>query len=96
MFKVLGAMILSVAVGFLLKDRLPLVKKSGAVIKYIVWLLLFLLGLSVGVNDVILGNLHTVGLKALALAAAGMLGAMLAARFVYDRFFAEKGERDER
>lgn len=52
--------------------------------------LLFFLGLSVGSNDTVMGNLRQSGLQALLLAFAGTAGSVLAAWAVYRFFFKKK------
>lgn len=86
MFKVLAAMLAAVGAGYLLRNW-KYVKYGGIFVKYVIWLLLFLLGLSVGSDSAIVGSLHTAGLQALVMAVAGMLGAMVAAWVVYKVFY---------
>ena len=59
-------MALGLAAGFLLRHRrMTWVAK---VVTALVWLLLLLLGVEVGGNDMIIGNLHRLGLNALIIA----------------------------
>lgn len=54
-----------------------------------VYLLLFLLGISVGVNDEIVGNMVAIGFKALFLSTGAMLGTLILAYLVVRLFFKE-------
>lgn len=56
-------------------------------------LMLFVLGLSVGYNPLIVGNLGSFGGQALLLSVAGITGSVLLARVVYLLFFKEGGEK---
>lgn len=86
MFKVVGIMILGIAAGLLFRK-----KKIGWIQKLImvlIWALLFLLGIEVGSNRTVIENLHTLGLQALIISLAGVLGSSVLAwllRFLTDR-----------
>lgn len=56
-------------------------------------LMLFVLGLSVGYNPLIVKNLGSFGGQALLLSVAGITGSVLLARLVYLWFFKEGGEK---
>lgn len=94
MFIVIGIMFLGVGLGFLLK-KAPRLKRISKTITYTIYLLLFLLGISVGADREIVGSLATLGLQALVLAAAGSLGSALAAWGVYRWFFKKREATDE-
>lgn len=91
MFTVIGIMFGGIAVGYVLR-KVEFLQKVGTPISYTIYLLLFLLGISVGRNEEIVNNLSTLGVQALLLASAGTLGSVLAAWAVYHYFF-KKGER---
>ena len=63
--------------GFLLRKQ----KLSGIhkVITVLIWLLLFLLGIDVGGNQKIINGLHTIGLEAIVITLAAVLGSVTAA-----------------
>lgn len=89
MFTVIGIMFGGIAVGYLLR-KVELLQKVGRPISYTIYLLLFLLGITVGGNPDIVNNLATLGGQALLLAAAATLGSVLAAWGVYHFFFKER------
>ena len=78
MFKVLFITFSGIAIGYLTRkiSWLGYLQKS---ITYTIWLLLFFFGLQVGANELVVSNLDVLGLKALAIAAAGSLGSCIAA-----------------
>ncbi len=89
MFKIVAVMLCGVMVGYLLRN-----KNLGFVPRLItiaIWVLLFLLGIAVGLNDAILNNLDTIGLQAFLLSIGGVMGSVVLAWVVY-RFFFSKTE----
>lgn len=79
MFIVIGCMLSGIGAGILLS-------KSGfsfgwldRLVQYIIWLLLFLLGVEIGGDDQIISSLPTLGATALIIAAAATVGSCFAA-----------------
>ena len=93
MFIPITIMLLAAVAGFLLR-KVKAISRLGGLVKYLVWFLLFVLGLSAGMNDNIVHGFAQVGLTAFIFAFAGTAGAMLAAWAVYRLFF--KGRDAER
>ncbi len=91
MFIVLGIMFMGIALGYLLR-RITLLHKLGPSIQYTIYLLLFLLGVSVGANPEIIHNLSTLGGQALQIAVASTFGSLCMAWVVYHYFFKPKGD----
>ena len=77
MFTIIGLMLTGMLLGFLLRKQ----KLSGIhkVITVLIWLLLFLLGIDVGGNQKIINGLHTIGLEAIVITLAAVLGCVTAA-----------------
>lgn len=77
MFIIIGLMLSGMLLGFLLRKQ----KLSGIhkVITVLIWLLLFLLGIEVGGNQEIINGLHTIGLEAIVITVAAVLGSVTAA-----------------
>lgn len=87
MFKIVAVMLSGVVVGYLLRNkRLGLVSR---LITVAIWVLLFLLGIAVGLNDAILGNWDTIGWQAFILSVGGVAGSVVLAWVVYHFFFSE-------
>lgn len=89
-------MVLGILTGFLFRKKE--VKWMQTAITILIWALLFILGLEVGGNRTIIENLHTLGLKALIISVASVLGSCFLAwvlwRFVVNR--KKKEVKDER
>lgn len=81
-------MLAGVAAGYLLRNR-SIMKKTGKAISWTIYIMLFVLGVKIGTNEQILHNLSGIGLQALLMAAAGIIGSILAAALVYKLFFKE-------
>lgn len=89
MFVVISIMFGGIAVGYLLR-RVELLQKIGKPISYTIFLLLFLLGITVGSNREIINNLSSLGGQALVISASATLGSLVAAWVVYHLFFKER------
>lgn len=77
MFTIIGLMLTGMLLGFLLrKQTLSGIHK---VITVLIWLLLFLLGIDVGGNQEIINGLHIIGLEAIIITLAAVLGSVTAA-----------------
>ncbi len=88
------ALLSGIAVGFLLKEKKTLPLIAGRVSTATIFILLFLLGLSIGKNSEVLNNLSTVGVQAAVLAAGGALGSAVFSFFIHKYFFVvETGEK---
>ena len=76
--------------GFLLRKQ----KLSGIhkVITVLIWLLLFLLGIDVGGNQKIINGLHTIGLEAIVITLAAVLGSVTAAWALWYVLYKRKKE----
>lgn len=60
MFSIIGIMLTGVTLGYLFRNR-PLLHHTEKTISYTIVFLLFILGLSIGSNEQIIGNLATFG-----------------------------------
>lgn len=77
MFIVIAFMILGTVVGYIFRSN-KLVNISK-IITFIIWVLLFLLGVEVGTNPDIIAGLGTIGVEALIITVAAVLGSALVA-----------------
>ncbi len=76
-------------IGFLIRKK----KASGIFGKAtsgIIFVLLFLLGMTVGMNESLFKNLPTVGLKALVLTLGGIFGSVSLSFVIYRLFFRDR------
>ena len=78
MFTVIGFMLGGMCIGFLLRKRN--ITRISQIITLLIWLLLFLLGIEVGENRRIIQGLATLGMEALTITLAAVLGSCLAAK----------------
>jgi len=77
MFVVLGFMLAGIAVGFLF--RRWKIRFIHGLILTLIWLLLFLLGLEIGSNELVVSQFPRLGLQAFLLATGGTVGSVFAA-----------------
>ena len=87
MLVILLCFVVGIGAGFALRARWRLAALAGRLTNTAVCLLLFVLGLSIGVNDRLVDNLGTLGLEALALAAGAVSGSIVITFFIYHRFY---------
>ncbi len=73
--------------GLFFRKRDQARKKIDASITWSVYLLLFLLGISVGTNEEIINNFFRIGYKAIWLTLGAVLGSVLLAKMVYQLYF---------
>ncbi|HZD10238.1 MAG TPA: LysO family transporter [Candidatus Binatia bacterium] len=83
MIPVLLALAAGTLLGYILRRRQRILLVGERATSVAIFVLLFLLGLSVGANESILRGLHRLGVEALALSLAGMAGSVLLAFFLY-------------
>lgn len=77
MFIIIGIMLTGMLTGYLLRNhRLTWIQK---IITFLIWTLLFLLGIDVGGNQTIIKGLHTLGLEAVVITLAAVAGSTLCA-----------------
>lgn len=90
MFSIICTMLAGIVIGRFLHDGkfLKNIEKSTSLT---IAALLFVLGLSIGSNRLIVENLRRVGWQAAILAVLSLAGSIVAARIVFQLFF-EKGE----
>ena len=87
MITVLIIMSSGIFAGYLLRNKKRITKPLGIIITWAIFLLLFLLGISVGTNDVIIRNLDAIGTNALMITFGALTGSVLVSYFTYVLFF---------
>ena len=90
MIKVLLIMSFGMAVGYLIRSRKKLLKISNTLILWVIILLLFFMGVSIGSNGAVMNNLDTIGIRGLQLAIVTVLGSAMLAWVVYNFIFKSK------
>ncbi|MCY1635188.1 LysO family transporter [Marinifilum sp. D737] len=90
MITVLVLMTLGIGLGFFVGKFPKVIKGVDKMTTWSIYLLLFLLGIGVGLNEKIINNLHTIGLQALILTIGAILGSLIFAYITYKLFFKSK------
>jgi len=73
--------------GFLLKARQRVVSANEKLITYAIYLLLFMMGVSIGSNDQIMNSLSSLGVLALIVSAGAVAGSILTGFVIFKIFF---------
>ena len=87
MLTVVLIMMAGIVLGYFLRARKRLVAINDKFITYAIYLLLLLLGISIGSNKTIVANLPVLGVKALIVTIGAMVGSILLALLTYKLFF---------
>lgn len=93
MITVILIMTAGIVLGYLIRNKTMLIKINDKLVMGAIYLLLFVLGISIGINQTIMKSLPNLGLKALALTIGGVLGSIILAWFTYKWFFKNIGEK---
>ena len=91
MLTVIIIMTSGMLLGYLFRNQKWIKKPVGVIITWAIYLLLFILGISVGTNETILSNLGTLGINALLLTIGAVAGSVVVSWYTYTLFF----RRDE-
>ena len=92
MFSIISTMFLGIGIGYGLRNW-AILQKTEKTISITIFLLLFLLGISVGSNELIINNLAAFGWQAAILAFSATCGSILASWMVLKFFFKKGGEQ---
>lgn len=92
MFSIISTMFLGISIGYVLRNW-SILQKTEKTISLTIFLLLFILGVSIGSNSLIVNNLGKFGWQAVILASSGVLGSLIAARLVLQLFFKQGGKQ---
>lgn len=92
MLIVLGLMLSGVLVGYFLRGK-KVARRTGKAVSLAIFVLLFLLGVSVGVNPQIMDNLTTLGIEAIIITIGALSGSLLSAWAIYKFLFTAKKNR---
>ncbi|MCU4157484.1 LysO family transporter [Carboxylicivirga sp. A043] len=84
---VIALFAVGIGIGWLMRDKEKARKGVDSAVTWSVYLLLFLLGISVGINDEIINNFSRIGYKAFWLTFGAVVGSVLLAKVVYQFFF---------
>lgn len=90
MIGVLITMVAGIITGVFIHRKDQLIKINDRLITLAIYVLLFLLGISVGLNKTVVQNIGTLGLQALIITIGAVTGSVLISWVVYKVFFKEK------
>jgi len=90
---VIALFAIGILIGKLFREKEKTRKKVDVAITWAVYLLLFLLGISVGINKEIITNFSRIGYQAFWLTFGAVTGSVLLAKVVYIIFFKTKSNR---
>lgn len=96
MLTVILIMTTGIIIGYFFRSRKKIIKAINKSTLWIILVLLFFMGVSVGSNHVVMDNLDTIGLRGVQLALATILGSVIMAWLVYQLFFKKEGVGNER
>lgn len=94
MFIIIGIMLTGILVGYLLRNkRLLWIHK---IITFLIWILLFFLGIDVGGNETIIKGIYTLGLEALIITLAAVIGSILCAWGLWHLLYIRNKEKESK
>jgi len=94
MISVLVVMISGIIAGILIHRKPNLIKINDKLISLAIYLLLLLLGISVGLNKTIVQNIGTLGLQAIIITFGAVLGSVVVSWLVFPLFFSSKASKE--
>ena len=83
MIIVLLLMLAGIFIGWFLKHHPKLIKLNDQLILYAIYLLLFLLGVSVGLNKQIIQNIAKIGVQSLIITVGAISGSVIVLAIIY-------------
>jgi uncharacterized membrane protein YbjE (DUF340 family) len=92
MIEILAIMFTGIVLGFIIRKKTHIIMLFEKLTSISIYLLLFLLGLSIGNNEIIINQFGKIGLNAILLAFAGVSGSVIPSYFLY-KFF--KGDEQK-
>lgn len=96
MLAVIILFVLGFGVGFLIKKRIKSVKPIEKLTTAAIWILLFVLGVGVGANSLVMENIQKLGWWAFVVAFGAVAGSIAAMAIVQHFFFKKEDGQNER
>jgi uncharacterized membrane protein YbjE (DUF340 family) len=82
-------LVVGIFIGFLLRGKDRFIMVADKVTALAIYLLLFFLGISVGINEQVVNNIFLYGAKSLVLSTGAIVGSVVFSYFIYLGFFRE-------
>jgi uncharacterized membrane protein YbjE (DUF340 family) len=90
MVVVISLLVAGMVVGYLLRNKRKLLVVSARLTDGAIFLLLFFLGVSVGMNEEVVSNFQSIGLQAFLLTVLATLGSVIVTWLFYLLFFRKR------
>ena len=84
---VIGLLVAGIILGVFLRDYTTIIKIFSRLTDGAIFLLLFFLGISVGMNEQVISNFQKIGLQSFVITILATLGSILVSYIVYKIFF---------
>jgi len=95
-FVVIALFAAGILTGRIFRKKETARKHIDRMVTWAVYLLLFLLGISVGINEKILNDFSKIGYTAILLTIGSVLGSIILAKAVFNRFFRNTNLTDDK
>lgn len=93
MITVLVIMIVGMICGYLLKEKKKILRVSEKMTTAIIFVLLFILGIGVGLNEKVISGIDIIGWQAMAITLGSIFGSVILSFITYKLFFTSKNEK---
>jgi uncharacterized membrane protein YbjE (DUF340 family) len=93
MWEILIIFCLGLLTGIVFKNRWSIQKEVGILIEWTIYLLLFFLGITVGLNKAIINNMGTIGFYGILISLIAVFFSVLISGIVYSYFFKKRDEK---
>ena len=90
MITIIIIMISGILAGVVLRKKDIIIKSVNKLINPAIYILLFLLGISVGLNDTIFNNIVNLGINSIIISFGAVTGSIVLAYFTYKYFFQQR------
>ncbi len=89
MLSIMSFLAVGICIGFFLRGKDRFIIAADKVTALAIYLLLFFLGISVGINEQVVNNIFLYGAKSLILSTGAIVGSVVFSYFIYLVFFRE-------
>jgi uncharacterized membrane protein YbjE (DUF340 family) len=93
MIQVLLLMTIGFIIGYVFRNKTKFILFSNKATTLIIYVLLFLLGIGVGLNKTIVSNMANIGYQSIIITFGAVLGSLIFAYITYKLFFIQKNEK---
>jgi uncharacterized membrane protein YbjE (DUF340 family) len=92
-FIVIGFFAVGIIIGRFFQNKKTIRKGVDKAVSWAVYALLFLLGISVGINEEVVSHFHHIGIKAIGIAVGATGGSVIFAGLLYHFYFKQKPKK---